>query len=149
MFSISVFFNLLSLIIVILFQLSRQPWSQPTSSEWPQITHFHIHTHTHTYTHAAATDLASSLATTFNFSVSSIRLLSSPPVPAQHSHWSRAVAPAPPGSHTPSLPAALRTHTATQVRQLTAEDRECLEAKWLQGDDASVLGVLDETSFCF
>lgn len=109
--------NLLSMIIVIHFQLSRQPWSRPTSSEWPQITHFHTHTHT-----CSSHWSGFALATTFNFSISSI--LSFPSVPAQHSYWSRAVAPAPPApprSHTSSLPAALRTHASAQVRQLTAE----------------------------
>lgn len=69
------FVNLLSVIIVCIFQLSRQPWSQPTS------------------------------------------------IPAQHSYWSWAVAPAPPGSHTSSLPAALRTHTITQAFSRVSESR--------------------------
>lgn len=66
------FVNLLSVIVVILFQLSRQPWSHPTSSEWPQITHFHRQTQTRSSHWSGFV-----LVTTFNFSISSIPPLSS------------------------------------------------------------------------
>lgn len=75
-------------------------------------------THTNAHTHAAATDLASSLWQ--HLISASLQSLFSPPspVPAQYSYWSRSMAHAPPCSHTPSLPAALRTHTTAQVRWL-------------------------------
>uniref|UniRef100_A0A671UHR7 Erythrocyte membrane protein band 4.1 like 4B n=1 Tax=Sparus aurata TaxID=8175 RepID=A0A671UHR7_SPAAU len=49
--------------------------------------------------------------------IPSLQSLSFPAVPAQYSYWSRAVAPASPGSHAPGLPAALWTHAVTQVRR--------------------------------
>lgn len=87
-----------------------------------------------TNSHAAVTDLASSLLQ--HLISASLQSLYSPPspVPAQYSHWSRAMAHTPPCSYTPSLPAALRTHAATQVRWLIARRAQ---AGWLPCSDLS------------
>lgn len=60
-----------------------------------------------------------------------VTILFFPPVPAQHSYWTRAMAPAPPSTHTPSLPTAFWTHTIAQVspqrmRTWSFKSHQCL-----------------------